>query len=148
LEYQDAKIEHLPPKRKQNNEPAVASSEYDLMVGINPGLRYMFVGKCNENIDKKKSSIRMSSKQYYHDCKFNWKTQKQQCSYKNNQQWIDYSSNMPTSKTNDINELQHYLRPALNGLDMALQLHFINPFQKWKLKTFIYKKNPFTKYFE
>jgi hypothetical protein len=52
---------------------------------------------------------------------------------------------MPTSKTNDINELQHYLRHALNGLDMALQLHFINPFQKWKLKTFIYKKKNFHK---
>jgi hypothetical protein len=41
LEYQDAKIEHLPPKRKQDddNEPAVASSGYDLMVGIDPGLR-------------------------------------------------------------------------------------------------------------
>jgi hypothetical protein len=98
------------------------------------------VGKSNENIDKKKSSIRMGSKQYYHDCKFNWKTQKQQCSYKNNQQWIDYSSNMPTSKTNDISELQNDLHHALKGLDMALQLHFINPFQKWKLKTFIYKQ--------
>jgi hypothetical protein len=139
LEYQDAKIEHLPTKRKRDddNEPVVASSDYDLMVGIDPGLRYVFVGKSNENIDKKKSSIRMSSKQYYHDCKFNWKTQKQQRSYKNHQQWMDYSSNMPTSKTNDISELQNYLRHALKGLDMALQLHFINPFRKWKFKTFI-----------
>ncbi len=88
LEYQDAKIEHLPPKRKRddNDEPAVASSDYDLMFGIDPGLRYVFVEKKNnDNIDKKKSSIRMSLKQYYHDCKFDWKTQKQQRSYKNNQ---------------------------------------------------------------
>ena len=62
---------------------------------------------------------------------------------------MDYSSNMPTSKTNNISELQNYLHHALKGLDMALQLHFINPFQKWKLKTFIYKKKkPFTKYFD
>jgi hypothetical protein len=97
------------------------------MVGINPGLRYVFVGKSNKNV-KKKSLIRMSSKQYYHGCKFNWKTQKQQCSYKNNRRWMDYSSNMATSKTKDINELQNYLHYALKGLNMALQLHFINPF--------------------
>jgi hypothetical protein len=103
------------------------------------------VGKSNENIDKKKSSVRMSSKQYYHDCKFNWKTEKQQRCYEKNQQWKDYVSNMPTSKTNDINELQNYLRHALKGLDMALQLHVINPFRKWKFKTFIYKQKTFHK---
>ncbi len=70
-------IEHLPTKRKWYDEPVVASSDYDLMVGIDPGLCYMLMGKSNENIDKKKSSIRMSSKQYYHDHNF-WKTQKQQ----------------------------------------------------------------------
>jgi hypothetical protein len=63
LEYQDRTIEHLPTKRKKNDEPAVPSTDYDLMVGIDPGLRYVFMGKSNENIDKKKSSIRMSSKQ-------------------------------------------------------------------------------------
>jgi len=119
--------------------------DYDFMVGIDPGLSYVFMGKSNENIDKKKSSIRMSSKQYYHDCKFNWKTEKQQRCYEKNQQWKDYVSNMPTSKTNDINELQNYLRHALNGLDMALQLHVINPFRKWKFKTFIYKQKTFHK---
>jgi hypothetical protein len=58
--------------------------DYDLLVGIDPGLCYVFVGKSNENIDNKKSSIRMSSKQYYHDCKFSWKTQKQKRHYENN----------------------------------------------------------------
>ncbi len=53
MEYQDAIIEHLPPKRKWNDEPAVASSEYDLMVGIGPGLRYVFVGKSNETSTKR-----------------------------------------------------------------------------------------------
>jgi hypothetical protein len=84
----------------------------------------------------------MSSKQYYHDSKFNWKTEKQQSCHKNHQQWKDYVSNMPASKTNDINELQNFLCHALNGLDMALQPHVINPFQKWKLKTYIFKQKP------
>jgi hypothetical protein len=50
-----------------------------------------------------------------------------------------------TCQTNDINELQNYLHHALKGLDMALQLHFINPFQKWKLTSFIYKQKTFHK---
>ncbi len=54
LEYQVTTIEHLPTKRKRNDKPAVSSSSYDLMVSIDPGLRYVFVGKSNENIDKKK----------------------------------------------------------------------------------------------
>jgi hypothetical protein len=58
---------------------------------------------------------------------------------------MDYSSNMPSNKTNDINELQHYLHHALNGLDMALQLHLMNPFQKWSLKTYLFKQKIFHK---
>ncbi len=52
---------------------------------------------------------------------------------------------MPSNKTNDINELQHYLCHALNGLDMALQLHVINPFRKWKNKSYICKQKTFHK---
>jgi hypothetical protein len=114
-------------------------------VGIDPGLRYLFVGKSNENSDSKKQTVRMSSKQYYHDCRFNWKVQKQQRCYEKNQQWMDYSSNMLSNKTNEINELQHYLRHALNGLYMALQLHITNPFRKWKHKTYIFKQKNFHK---
>ncbi len=58
---------------------------------------------------------------------------------------MDYSSNMPSNKTNDINKLQNYLHHALNGLDMALQLHVINPFRKWKHKTYIFKQKTFHK---
>jgi hypothetical protein len=84
LEYEE-KQGHLPTKRKWNDNTAVSSTDYGFMVGIDPGLRYVFLGKSDDSIDKKKSSIRMSSKQYYYDCKFNWKTQKQKCCYKNKQ---------------------------------------------------------------
>ncbi len=120
-------------------------SNYDVAVGVDPGLRYLFVAKNDGNIECKKGSVRMNSQQYYNDCKFNWKACKQQRCYKKNQQWMDYSSNMPTSKTNDMNELQNYLRHALNGLDMALQLHVINPFQKWSFKSYLFKQKTFRK---
>jgi hypothetical protein len=130
---------------KKQWDDVPSASEYDVLVGIDPGLCYVFIGKNNENADSKKETVRMSSKQYYHDCRFNWKVQKEQRCYKKINNRMDYSSNMPSNKTNDINELQHYLCHALNGLDMTLQLHVINPFQKWKHKTYIFKQRTFHK---
>jgi hypothetical protein len=45
----------------------------------------IFVAKNNKNIDDKKKLVRMSSRQYYHDTKFNWKKGKQQQWYKGHQ---------------------------------------------------------------
>jgi hypothetical protein len=117
-------------KRKQGycNEPVVSSTNYDVTVGLDPSLRYVFVMKSNENIDDKKKLIKMSSRQYYHDTKFNWNKEKQQQSYKRHQEWLEYSSNMPSPKTSKLEELQCYTQYALVGLEKALQLHVVNPF--------------------
>ena len=132
-------------KREYCDEPVVSSTNYDVTVGLDPGLRYVFVTKSNENIDDKKKSVKMSSRQYYHDTKFNWNKGKQQRSYKRHQEWLDYSSNMPSPKTSKLEELQSYAKYALDGLDMALQLHVTIPFRKWRFKTFIYKQKTFEK---
>jgi len=66
---------------------------------------------------------KMSSRQYYHDTKFNWNKGKQQQSYKRHQEWLDYSSNM------QLEELKSNAKYSLNHLDMALQLHFISLFE-------------------
>jgi hypothetical protein len=58
---------------------------------------------------------------------------------------MDYSSNMPSNKTNITEEFLQYLQYALKGLDMALQLHATNPIQKWKLKTYRFKQKTFHK---
>jgi hypothetical protein len=55
---------------------------------------------------------------------------------------------MPTAKTNNIDELLQYLEYTLKGLDMALQLHVINPFQKWKYKTYISNNKCSTKHYK
>jgi hypothetical protein len=39
-------------KKQQDDVPA--ASEYDVSVGIDPGLRYLFIGKSNKNADSKK----------------------------------------------------------------------------------------------
>jgi hypothetical protein len=62
-------------KRKrgeEDNEPTVLSASYDVRVGLDPGLRYLFVAKNNMNAENKTISAKMSSKEYYHESKFNW----------------------------------------------------------------------------
>jgi hypothetical protein len=54
---------------------------------------------------------------------FHWKKGKQQQSYKRNQEWLEYSSNMPSPKISKLEELQSCAQYALIGLEMALQLH-------------------------
>jgi hypothetical protein len=78
LEVEGETKKRLPKKRKRDPEPSVVLSNYDVAVGVDPGLRYLFVAKNDGNIEGKKGSVRMSSKQYYNDCKFNWKACKQQ----------------------------------------------------------------------
>ena len=57
--------------KKKQRDDIPSASEYDISVVIDPGRHYLFVGKSNENVDSKKETVRMSSKQCYHDCRFN-----------------------------------------------------------------------------
>ena len=100
---------------------SVLFAYYDMAVGLDPGMRYIFVTKNNENIDNKKKSVKMSSRQYYHDTKFNWNKGKQQQSYKRHQDWLDYSSYIPSPKTSKLEKLQCYAQYALDVLDTDLQ---------------------------
>ena len=50
-----------------------------------------------------------------------------------------------TPKTHVMRELKKYPVYALSYLDKALELHFKNPFRKWKFKKHIYKQKTFVK---
>jgi hypothetical protein len=54
-------------QREEYDEPTVSSASYDVRVGLDPGLHYMFVTKNNMNAEDKKSLAKMSSKEYYHE---------------------------------------------------------------------------------
>ena len=73
-------------KHKVDDELVVLLTSYDVTVGLDPSLRYLFVIKNNENEENKKKSVKMSSRQYYHDTKFNWNKEKQEQSYKRHQE--------------------------------------------------------------
>jgi hypothetical protein len=60
------------PKRKRGEEdavPALFLLIYEMRVELDPGLCYLFVVKNNLNVEDKKVSAKMSSKEYYHDSK-------------------------------------------------------------------------------
>ncbi len=129
----------------------------------------MFVVKNNMNAEDKISSTKMSSKEYYHELKFNWYISKQKKGYARCSWWKevingDMSSEawentykkyswwkeemvkgLMTPKTHVIVELKNYAVYALSCLDKALDLHFKNPFRKWLLKKYIYKQKTFAK---
>jgi hypothetical protein len=74
----------LPKKRKQDTAPPKELPRYDVAMGVNPGLRYLFVAKSDKHMQGKKGAVRMSSNQYYNNCKIDWKNQKQKwCCQKN-----------------------------------------------------------------
>lgn len=112
--------------------------EFDYSIGIDPGLRFTFVG-----YDSNREVVKYSGKQYYHSSGVNETNYKQKRCYERNKGFMDYKANMPSPKTTDIEKLQSYIQYALKGLDNALKLHHENPFRKWKFKTFIKKQKTF-----
>ena len=68
-------------RKEEDDEPAVSSASYDVRVGLDPGLHYLFVAKNNTNAEDNTSSAKMSLKEYYHESKFNWNTSKQKKCY-------------------------------------------------------------------
>jgi hypothetical protein len=135
FEVQKREVE---PKEKKKKTECFNIKDYDTIVGIDPGLRYTFVGYNNQN-----EVVKCSSKEYYHTANFNWKNMKQQKCYERNQEFMDFKANMPSPKTNSIEELGAYISYSLKGLDNALKIHLENPFRKWKFKTYIQKQKTF-----
>ncbi len=160
------------PKRKRGEEdelPALSSPSYETRVGLEPGLHYLFIAKNNSNAKDKKLSAKMSSKEYYHESKFNWNIRKQKKCYARCPWWKEmingnitseawkntykkYSwwkeemvKEVMTPKTHELGELTKYAVFAMSYLDKGLELHFKNPFRKWCFKTYIYKQKTFEK---
>jgi len=126
------------PERVAKTTKQQEFGEYDYIIGIDPGLRFTFIG-----YDSNEEVVKYSGKQYYHSSGVNEKNYKQQRCYRRNKDFLDYKANMPSPKTTDVMKLQCYITYALKGLDNALQLHYANPFRKWKFKTFIKKQKTF-----
>jgi hypothetical protein len=152
------------PKRKRGKEdevPALSSLSYEMVVGLDPGLHYLFVAKNNMNAEVKKLSAKMSSKEYFHESKFYWNKSKQKKCYARYLWWKEMINGNLTSEvwkntykksswwreemvkevmtptSHVLGELKKNAFYALSYLDKALELHFKNLFRKWSFKIYL-----------
>lgn len=123
------------PERVEKPSKTLSIDDYDSIVALDPGYRYMYVGKNNDD-----DYVWCSGKRYYHDSGVNTKNRKQKSCYSKNRVFADYMSNMPSPKTHVIDELLSYIKYSLAGLDDAFRVHFDNPFRKWRFTTYIKKQ--------
>jgi hypothetical protein len=70
-------IAYYPRKQACYDESVESSTNYNVMKGLDPSLRFLFVRKNNENVEDKKKSATMSCRQYYHNTMYNWYKGKQ-----------------------------------------------------------------------
>ena len=129
---------NIPESEKYND---INIDDYETIVGIDPGLRYPFVG-CNNRNDK---IISCSGKQYYHDVGINKVNDSQRRCYKKDEEIASFIKNMPCGKTNNTDDFLIHLKYCLKTLDKALEFHYKNPFRKWKFTKFIKEKQEFNK---
>jgi hypothetical protein len=112
--------------------------EYDDVRSCDPGMKYIAT-----TIDKSGNVFQYSAKAYYHESGTNkTKFQRNAC-YDRNPAFKEYVKYMPSPKTASLDKLMDYMTYALNGLENALDVHFKNPFRKWRFRDFIKKQQTF-----
>jgi hypothetical protein len=137
---------HKPMRKREEEEeaPALSSPSYETKVGLDPAFHYLLIAKSNMNAEEKKSSAKMSSKEYYHEKKCYarcpwWKeminenipSEAWKNTYKKYSWWKkDIVKEVMTPKTHVLGEVKKYAVYALSYLDKALELQFKTPFRK------------------
>ncbi len=85
-------------KGEEDETPALSSLSYETKVLLDPGLHYLFIAKNNTNLEDKKSSAKMTSKEYYHECMINLNKSKQKKCYVRHSWWKEMINGKITSK--------------------------------------------------
>jgi hypothetical protein len=112
--------------------------EYDDVRSCDPGMKYIAT-----TFDKSGNVFQYSTKAYYHESGTNkTKFQRNAC-YARNPAFKEYVKYMPSPKTASLDKLMDYTTYALDGLERALDVHFKNPFRKWRFRDFIKKQQTF-----
>ncbi len=78
--------------------PALSSPSYETKVELETRLHYLFLVKSNMNVEDKKSSSKMSSKEYYNECMYNWNKNKQKKWYARCPWWKEMINGNITSE--------------------------------------------------
>uniref|UniRef100_K3X3E2 Uncharacterized protein n=1 Tax=Globisporangium ultimum (strain ATCC 200006 / CBS 805.95 / DAOM BR144) TaxID=431595 RepID=K3X3E2_GLOUD len=120
------------PKQKIGTRE-LKEEDYDVMWGLNPGRRDLFVAT-NQNGEK----ISCSSREFYEDARYKKRNQKIKVWQENRPDILEAARNMPTKKTAQLERLKEYVVFMIPRMDLLLQFSIVKPFRKLKLRSFIF----------
>jgi hypothetical protein len=126
--------------KRDSKEPTVINYEGKELIGLDPGMRMLFVGCIDNDKNVKNEIIKCSGKEYYHDVGVNKYNAKLRRRLKRNPRIFDYIKNIPSGKTNDIKALSNRLRYCLRDIDEVLVWFSNRCFRKEKFTRYVLAK--------
>ena len=125
--------------KKEIDLSTIDSFDYDVILGDDPGNIDAFTATwCHDKQSNDYTTF--STKQYYHDAKFNQATFKRNKLYEANKPIQEYFKNMLSNKENDLEEYIKYTTYVLKGVKECLLFHLEKPFRKMRFTSYIHKK--------
>ena len=128
-------------KKETKKEKELNNKNLEL-IGIDPGLRMVFVG-CKNNVDKKNNKneiVKMSSKQYYNDIKSMRMTTKLKRLIERNNLSNLFSSTAPSRKTSRIEQLSLCILTITEKLHKLIRTLVESNVREWKFDKYRYQQ--------
>ena len=121
------------PKQEMGPARALKKEDYDVMWGLDPGRRDLFVATNQDGV-----KIKCSSREFYEDAMYKKRNQKIRVWQKNRPDVLGAIHNMPTKKTASLERLKLYVKFMIPCMDLLLQFAMAKPFRKLKLRSYIF----------
>jgi hypothetical protein len=135
-----------PIKKEKKKKPVKKETKLDKknleLIGIDPGLRMVFVG-CKNTIDTTTNMnhiIKMSSKQYYNDIKSMRMTTKLNKLIERNNLSNLFSSTAPSRRTSRIEQLSLCIRAITEKLHKLIRTLMESKVREWKFDKYRYQQ--------
>ncbi|RLN88805.1 hypothetical protein BBJ28_00019535 [Nothophytophthora sp. Chile5] len=127
--------------RKPKREPApeqmrlFSASEFDVMWGLDPGRRDLFVAT-----NQLGETVSCSTKEFYEEARYTKAKQKIKGWQDRSPRVLEAIRNMPTKKSASLETLGYYIRFMTKRMDLLLGFAQRKPFRRLRLRSFIFMK--------
>ncbi|KAK1930498.1 hypothetical protein P3T76_014169 [Phytophthora citrophthora] len=123
------------PKREAGSAKTYSEHDFDVMWGLDPGRRDMFVAT-----NQWEDTVSCSSKEFYEEARYTKTKQKirgwQDC----NPRVLEAIRNMPTKKTASLEKLKVYIAFMTQRMNLLLSFSQLKPFRRLRLRSFFFMK--------
>ncbi|RLN75737.1 hypothetical protein BBJ28_00007540 [Nothophytophthora sp. Chile5] len=127
--------------RKPKREPDIeqmrvfSASEFDVMWGLDPGRRDLFVAT-----NQLGETVSCSTKEFYEEARYTKAKQKIKGWQDQSPRVLEAIRNMPTKKSASLETLRYYIRFMTKRMDLLLGFARHKPFRRLRLRSFIFMK--------